>query len=128
MLVMLDLSAAFDTIDHTTLLHRLQHPSRPDFLMSGLISELLKDFGTYAFSKESLIISVRDGSSSSNILSKAMELLPSLTEIINDSLEKAYVPKSFKSSLIRPLIKKSGLDANVLKNYRPVSNLPYVRF
>ena len=50
------------------------------------------------------------------------ELLPSPTKIINDSLEKAYVPKSFKSSLI----KKSGLDANVLKNYRPFSNLPYV--
>jgi hypothetical protein len=29
------------------------------------MSELLKDFGTYAFSKESLIIFVRDGSSSS---------------------------------------------------------------
>jgi hypothetical protein len=50
------------------------------------------------------------------------ELLPSLMKIINDSLEKAYVPKSFKSSLI----KRSGLDANVLKNYRPFSNLPYV--
>ena len=42
------------------------------------------------------------------------ELLPSLTKIINDSLEKAYVPKSFKSSLIRPLIKKSGLDLSLI--------------
>ena len=50
------------------------------------------------------------------------ELLLSLTKIINDSLEKAYVPKFFKSSLI----KKSGLDANILKNYKPFSNLPYV--
>ena len=54
------------------------------------------------------------------------ELLPSLTQILNNSLKNAYVPKSFKSSLIRPLIKKPDLDANVLKNYRPVSNLPYI--
>ena len=54
------------------------------------------------------------------------EILPSLTKMINHSLEFSYVPKSFKSSLIRPLIKKSDLDANILKNYRPVSNLPFV--
>ena len=54
------------------------------------------------------------------------ELLPTITKLINYSLEFSYVPKSFKSSLIRPLIKKSDLDANTLKNYRPVSNLPYV--
>jgi hypothetical protein len=36
------------------------------------------------------------------------------------------VPISFKSSRVRPLIRKSGLDPNVLKNYRPVSNLPFI--
>jgi hypothetical protein len=54
------------------------------------------------------------------------ELVPSLTKLINYSLDRSYVPKSFKSSLIRPLIKKPDLDTNILKNYRPVSNLPYV--
>lgn len=54
------------------------------------------------------------------------ELLPSLTELINTCLEKAYVPMYFKSSLIRPHIKKPDLDANILKNYRPVSNLPFI--
>ena len=32
---------------------------------------------------------------------------------------------SIKTAHVRPLLKKSGLDANVLKNYRPVSNLPF---
>ena len=44
------------------------------------------------------------------------ELLPILTKIINTSLETAKVPKSFKSSHIRPLLKKPGLDQNTLKN------------
>ena len=54
------------------------------------------------------------------------ELLPFLTKIINFSLETGYIPASYKSSLIRPLLKKPGLDQNMLKNYRPVSNLPFV--
>lgn len=54
------------------------------------------------------------------------ELLPSITKIINLSLDTASVPLSFKSSRIRPLIKKPNLDQNNLKNYRPVSNLPFV--
>ena len=54
------------------------------------------------------------------------ELLPVLTKIINSSLDSAYVPKSFKRSRIRPLIKKPSLDQNTLKNYRPVSNLPFI--
>ena len=36
------------------------------------------------------------------------------------------MPKEFKSARIRPLLKKSGLDQNLLKNYRPVSNLPFI--
>ena len=54
------------------------------------------------------------------------ELLPLVTKIINMSLETGYVPQSFKNSLIRPLLKKPDLDQNTLKNYRPISNLPFI--
>ena len=53
------------------------------------------------------------------------EIVPLITEILNDSLMKGYVPSSFKAALVRPLIKKPSLDQNILKNYRPVSNLPF---
>ena len=54
------------------------------------------------------------------------ELLPLITDIVNTSMKAGSVPKDFKSARIRPLLKKSGLDPNLLKNYRPVSNLPFI--
>ena len=33
------------------------------------------------------------------------------------------IPKSLKTALIRPLLKKTGLDSDILKNYCPVSIL-----
>ena len=36
------------------------------------------------------------------------------------------IPKSLKTALIRPLLKKTGLDSDILKNYRPVSNLTFI--
>ena len=37
------------------------------------------------------------------------------------------IPKSLKTALIRPLLKKkNGLDSDILKNYRPVSNLTFI--
>ena len=39
------------------------------------------------------------------------------------SLREPMIPKSFKTALIRPLLKKTDLDSDILKNYRPVSNL-----
>ena len=54
------------------------------------------------------------------------ELLPLITDIVNASMTAGSVPKDFKSALVRPLLKKSGLDQNLLKNDRPVSNLPFV--
>ena len=33
---------------------------------------------------------------------------------------------SCKSSIIFPLIKKQGLDPEILKNYRPVANLSFI--
>ena len=53
-------------------------------------------------------------------------LLPSLTAIINSSLSSGTFPQVFKTALVSPLLKKQHLDQNELKNYRPVSNLPFI--
>ena len=52
-------------------------------------------------------------------------LLPVITKIVNNSLQNAKMPEVFKRAIVRPLLKKPSLD-NVLANYRPVSNLPYI--
>ena len=48
------------------------------------------------------------------------------TRIINLSLESATVPSDIKHALVTPLLTKTGLDANDIKNYRPISNLSFV--
>jgi len=53
-------------------------------------------------------------------------LLPAITSIVNKSLSQICVPTPFKRAVVRPLLKKSNLDKEVLKNYRPVSNLPFI--
>ena len=53
-------------------------------------------------------------------------LLPRITSIVNCSLEEAKVPIIYKQAVVRPLLKKPSLDKEVLKNYRPVSNLPFI--
>ena len=35
------------------------------------------------------------------------------------------VPDIFKHAIVRPLLKKANLDKNILKNYHPVTNLPF---
>ena len=52
-------------------------------------------------------------------------LLPPITKIINLSLDSGYFPRTWKSALVRPLLKKDGLPL-VFKNYRPVSNLAFI--
>ena len=54
------------------------------------------------------------------------ELLPLISAIINNSLESGVFPSQCKNAIIRPLLKKQGLDADDLKNYRPVSNLQFI--
>ena len=53
-------------------------------------------------------------------------LVPIITLIINKSLSSGIVPPQFKTAHITPVIKKPGLDQNVLKNYRPISNLSFI--
>ena len=54
------------------------------------------------------------------------KLLPTITDIINMSLLSGSFPDPLKSAVVRPLLKKPTLDPNELKNYRPVSNLPFL--
>jgi exonuclease III len=53
-------------------------------------------------------------------------LLPVLCQIINCSIQTSTVPAGFKSATVKPLLKKPSLNKEDLKNYRPVSNLPYI--
>ena len=49
------------------------------------------------------------------------ELLPALTMLVNLSLSTGSMD-GLKDSVITPILKKAGLDPEVLKNYRPVCN------
>ena len=67
------------------------------------------------------------------------DLLLSFTSVINDSLLTGSFPSVFKFAVVRPLLGGGGgggggnktktytsLDSENLKNYRPVSNLPFL--
>jgi len=49
-----------------------------------------------------------------------------ITAIINVSLSQGIFPEQFKKAHVTPLLKKSSLPKNDLKNYRPDSNLNYI--
>ncbi len=53
------------------------------------------------------------------------EILPLLTKIINTSLSLGEMPSKLKTAIIKPLLKKLGLEL-IKKNYRPVSNLAFL--
>ena len=53
-------------------------------------------------------------------------LLPSITKLVNCSLTEGAVPAGFKKAIVSPLIKKSSLPPDELKNYRPVSGLNFI--
>ena len=58
------------------------------------------------------------------------ELFPTvgmaMLNIMNLSLSTGIVPPSFKSAVVKPLLKKPGLDPEALSSYRPISNLPFL--
>ena len=53
-------------------------------------------------------------------------VIPALTSLINKSFATGKFPDSLKQAQVTPLLKKSGLDVSDLKNYRPVSNIPFL--
>ena len=61
-----------------------------------------------------------------NLLKLVIEnLLPHLCDLVNKSLSTGSV-EGMKESIVVPLLKKSGLDSEILKNYRPVADLVFL--
>ena len=60
------------------------------------------------------------------VLKRALPyVIDTITSIMNVSLKQEVFPDSWKIAIIRPLLKKLGLDM-IASNYRPVSNLPFL--
>ena len=51
---------------------------------------------------------------------------PIISKIVNLSIDQCNVPSCLKTAYITPLLKKPSLDPDVLQNYRPVCNLPFL--
>ena len=61
------------------------------------------------------------------LLKECLDLLvPLITRMVNQSFSSGYVPKSFKLAAVTPLLKKANLIPEILKNFRPISNLPFL--
>ena len=52
--------------------------------------------------------------------------LPVLTLLANFSLSTGEFCSTFKKAFVIPLLKKSDLDQDIFKNFRPVSNLSFI--
>ena len=53
------------------------------------------------------------------------DILPTITNLVNISLQEGIFASEWKTSIIRPLLKKPNLDP-ILSNYHPVSNLSFL--
>ena len=53
-------------------------------------------------------------------------LLPIIKSIINASLLSGLFPDNLKEAILKPLLKKLGLDPECFKNLRPISNLAFI--
>ena len=54
-----------------------------------------------------------------------LTVMETITQIVNMSLTTGTFPLDWKIAIVRPLIKKAGLEL-IKKNYRPVSNLCFL--
>ena len=68
-------------------------------------------------------LNVRQKMKLKSVLKNCLDILITpITDIINISMETSTFPQNFKEAHVRPLLKKTSLPKNELKNYRPVSN------
>ena len=102
-IIMSACTAVFDTL----------HPLSCDVL-SSLISKLNKS------------TCVLDPFPTKLLMSHLSYILDIILCILNLCFSSGVFPTPYKSSIIFPLIKKQGLDPEILKKYRPITNLSFI--
>ena len=60
------------------------------------------------------------------LMSHLSSIINIFLRIVNLCFSSGDFPASCKSAIISPLIKKQGLDYEILKNYRPVANFSFI--
>ncbi|TWW76594.1 putative RNA-directed DNA polymerase from transposon X-element [Takifugu flavidus] len=108
----------------------------PDVLTGGTYrfsNEPLNSFTPIYFSEASSLIQKSKTTTClldpipTHLLKDVLPLIgSSVLDQINGSLVSVYVPQSYKVAVIKPLLKRPSLDPDVLANYRPISNLPFI--
>lgn len=99
------------------------------------VSNKLSCFNQLSTSKLKTIISKMNNKSCqldpipTFILKQCIDILiPIILHIVNQSIKEKYFPQPLKHAVVAPIIKNqnSDTDTEAFKNYRPVSNLPFV--
>ena len=60
------------------------------------------------------------------IMQHSLHFIPVYVHLINLCFSTGIFPTRFKSTVVKPLLKKTTLDYEVLKNFRPISNLTFL--
>ena len=61
------------------------------------------------------------------LLQNSIDILaPYLTELANQSFSSGVFPYDLKTAILKPLLKKDGLDPENFKNLRPISNIAFL--
>ena len=103
-------------------------PNQPDCTLSllSLFHTVSEEQILKLIAKSTPTTAAIDPAPTSFVLEFTDVLITVFHKIINLSLQSGIVPTAFKKAIVKPLIKKSGLDPETLSNYRPVSNLPFL--
>ena len=60
-----------------------------------------------------------------DVLKKTLQF-SNLVTLVNSSFDHGILSLKLRTAVVKPLLKKDNLDLNIFKNYRPVSNIPFI--
>ena len=94
------------------------------------VSSLWSSFKSVTLDISALVTKTKPSSCSSDVLPyrlfvKVFDVIGSwVTKMVNLSLSTGVFPSTFKHAIVKPLLKKTGLEPTDLSNFRPISKLP----